>query len=471
MKKFTSLFLVVIILSLVLNACGESMSPAAPTSGVILQEGNNLPQTSLQPKQSRELKDNRIGGMWTLDSSAIPTPEQYADWLNGLVYGINNLGLKWVHSSIDRFDWNVVEEYSKYYIDSQQDKAITDLVNNGIKIRYCIVFWDEAIQVEEEGYSRFKTEDEIQRYLDYVHFIVHHFKDRIEYYEILNEPNVGKGTQQYVEVEDYINLVKRTVPIIRQEYPEAKIVAGAVTPLIEPGAREYFFDILKSDVMPLVDAVSWHPMGGASPEYEEEHCYNHPSLLQEIKDVASSNGFEGEYIADELHWRSHKDPHPHEYWGYSETTVGKYFARGILMHRGMGFTTGLCGIWHDWELYSPRMMVVRNLCTIMAGTEPASLPIEIQSEATNIRSYSFCLTNGDQLIALWTDGVAVDEDPGVKATLTLPGFSAQEVIGIDVLNGFEQQMITSIENGNPVIRNLLVKDYPIIFRFIAIRYP
>jgi len=32
------------------------------------------------------------------------------------------------------------------------------------------------------------------------------------------------------------------------------------------------------------------------------------------------------------------------------------------------------------------------------------------------------------------------------------------VVGIDVLNGFEQEMITSIEEGDLIIGNLLVKD-------------
>jgi hypothetical protein len=90
--------------------------------------------------------------------------------------------------------------------------------------------------------------------------------------------------------------------------------------------------------------------------------------------------------------------------------------------------------------------------------------VEIQSEATNIRSYSFSLPNGDRLVALWTDGVAVEDDPGVAATLIVEGLAAQKVMGIDVLNGFEQQLVTSIEDGNLVIRNLLVKDYPIILR-------
>ena len=75
------------------------------------------------------------------------------------------------------------------------------------------------------------------------------------------------------------------------------------------------------------------------------------------------------------------------------------------------------------------------------------------------------MPNGDKLVALWTDGVAVDDDSGVNTTVTLPGFSAQRVIGIDVLNGFEQELITSTEDGNLVIVNLLAKDYPIILRF------
>jgi hypothetical protein len=47
------------------------------------------------------------------------------------------------------------------------------------------------------------------------------------------------------------------------------------------------------------------------------------------------------------------------------------------------------------------------------------------------------MPNGEKLIALWTDGVAVDEDPGVKVKLTLPGFTTQEALGIDVLDCFQ----------------------------------
>jgi hypothetical protein len=102
----------------------------------------------------------------------------------------------------------------------------------------------------------------------------------------------------------------------------------------------------------------------------------------------------------------------------------------------------------------------------MAGTGPVNLSVEIQSEATDIISYSFSFPSGGMLLALWTNGVAEDEDPGVEATLTIPSFSAQKVTGIDVLNGFEQELITSTEDGSTFIKNLLVKDYPIILCLI-----
>ena len=134
------------------------------------------------------------------------------------------------------------------------------------------------------------------------------------------------------------------------------------------------------------------------------------------------------------------------------------------MNLGMNLTTGLA--LESLEELPLIVRVIRNLCTIMAGAKPMSLPMEIQSEATNIMSYGFSLPNGDKLLALWTHAAAVDDDPGVQATLTLPGFLAQKVVGIDVLNGFEQELVTSTEDGNLVIRYLLVKDYPIILRLI-----
>ena len=110
-----------------------------------------------------------------------------------------------------------------------------------------------------------------------------------------------------------------------------------------------------------------------------------------------------------------------------------------------------------------------SLWTAMAG----ALPVKIQTNATDTVSYAFSSPNDAHLVALWTDGIAAEYDPGSPATVTvpfpLPGFEEHQVARIDVLHGFEQPLVVSDEEGNLVIRDLLVKDYPIILRVSPIR--
>jgi len=50
------------------------------------------------------------------------------------------------------------------------------------------------------------------------------------------------------------------------------------------------------------------------------------------------------------------------------------------------------------------------------------------------------------------------------STVNIPGFSNWTAMGIDIFNGIEQELIVRSENGNLVIQDLLIKDYPIIIR-------
>jgi len=436
------------------NTSGFSLPTSGTARSLVLQQGNDLPVTQFQPRQSSELPDNRIAVYF----HGFGYPEFYD-------LGIYSLGVKRARVAINALDADLVDwSRPELSIHPSHDDVFTRMADNGLTITYVLTFWDKATYPGGEGAPcpRFKTEGEIQRYLEFVQFIVHNFKDRVQYYELWNEPDIPGYCPQWIEAADYINLVKRTVPVIRQEYPEAKIQVGGVSNLRFPPADEYLFTLLESDIMPLVDVVSWHPMYGTSPAYDiyREYYYQYPSIVQEIKDVASAHGFDGEYQADELTWRTPENAIPDQPWTYSPTVAAKYFGRGILMHLGMDVGVGLGGA-ND---------LVRNLCTVMAGAEPVNLPIQIQSTVTNTVSYTFSLPNDDYLIALWTDGVAVEYDPGITTTLTLSGFLDHSLAGIDVLHGYRQQMITSEEDGNLVIRDLLVKDYPIILRLSSTRY-
>ena len=100
------------------------------------------------------------------------------------------------------------------------------------------------------------------------------------------------------------------------------------------------------------------------------------------------------------------------------------------------------------------------------------MTMQVLTSVTNASANSVPLQ--DAAVDIWDQkyrlrdhrGEAVDADPGTSATLTIPGSSAQRVIGIDVLHGFEQELITEIENSSLVIRNLLVRDYALLIKLI-----
>ena len=50
-----------------------------------------------------------------------------------------------------------------------------------------------------------------------------------------------------------------------------------------------------------------------------------------------------------------------------------------------------------------------------------------------------------------------------------PGMTAGTVTGIDVLHGFEQELVFEIYGDSTIIRDMLVKDYPILIRLSDVR--
>ena len=356
------------------------------SNSLIVQQGNDSPKVQFTALESSQLKDNRLGQMDRLDEADFPGNYD----IELYVHRSTGLGLKWVRLTEGWFDWNEVAatgDYSDLYVPPVLDEVVSRILDEGVQIMYALIYWDENI-VTGENYSRFRSEEEIQRYIEFVRFTVNHYRGQVQYYELLNEPNLLEfGTQQHVDVMDYIELARRTIPVIRQEDPDAKIVLGAVTPFHKPGAYEYLLSIVSSDIMPLVDGVSWHAGSGASPEYLPELYNAYPAQVSEIMETASASGFKGEFIAEELHWRTSLNPHPTEYSAYGVIPAAKYHARGIVMQLGMGIKTGLA--LENIDQLPSLSMVIENLSTVLAGAKPENIPVEIQSEATNITTYSF----------------------------------------------------------------------------------
>ena len=116
--------------------------------------------------------------------------------------------------------------------------------------------------------------------------------------------------------------------------------------------------------------------------------------------------------------------------------------------------------------------VFRYLCTVMAGHESIDLPagIAIVGDCGPVEYVAFRYPNGDRMLAVWRNVVAQDEDPSIPATITFPGLAVGSVTGIDVLHGFEQGLVFEIDEGDTIVHDVLVKDYPILIRLSDITF-
>jgi parallel beta-helix repeat protein len=448
------------------DGAGNSSEFSVPTVGeggsLLMQRANDFPMARLPTLPSPDLRDNRVASFWHSLWAYQPLSELLAE---ATTMGVKRFRLAINSGDHDKVDWSKPESS----VDPTHDEFVTELAENGIEMTYYLTFWDKATYPGGVGYPcpRFQTEAEIQRYLDFVRFIVRHFKDRVQTYEIWNEPDVPVCAQ-HLEVEDYLQLVRRAVPVILEEYPEARIQVGGTTGLSNPDSRAYLFAILESDVMPLVDVVSWHPFYGESPEVLPEYYYAYPEIVEDIKDTASAHGFAGDYEADEMSWRSSTDLSHDRPWSYPETVCAKYYAREDVRHLGTDVTAGNLRIPHT---YAASTAAVRSVATLMAGAQPADVPLSIQTTVTNVVSYGFSLSGGARMVALWTDGLAVEAAPSVTATLRLHNpYPDHRMVAVDPLYGLQEKMISHIEAGDLIVPDLVVKDYPLILRLYVPKY-
>jgi hypothetical protein len=396
--------------------------------------------------------------------------------LPNLWRSVNNV----IDFGIYRLDTSVGEVEEPIYWDYRWEEAFPEeynqfvdgLYKNGVAVNYMLHFWDKEghEKGEELETPRFQIQKQIQDFLNYTRYVVSHYKGKVQYYTIWSEPDACPGIK-CIEVEDYINLVRETVPVIREEDPQAKI---SIAPNVLYFAQGYLNTILNSEIMTMVDVIQWHGIYNVLPNdlFYDDYYYEYPLIIEGIRRKAINNGFEGEFWATEISWCSEEFSHCQgtgQPWAIPKTDkqAAKYTLRSIVQHLGMNIGVGLMTWLQDVPDWAPwTHPTTSNLFKVMVGVKSENHSVEIVSESTNILTNNFSLPNGDILFALWTHGKAVDDDHGVKSAITFPDMYAKQIIAIDVLNGFEQELITKEENGNLIIQDMFVMDYPIILHII-----
>jgi len=422
----------------------------------------SMPREPLVARDSRDLPDNGIGR----DCGSYISSDKYPEYLSDYIF---DLGFTWVRIAFteDPLNWqNVERSPGQYSVDPEVDAAVTQYAQEGVTVVLNLGVGNGDGRPDATGMA---TEDEVERYVNYARFLVHHFKGRVTHYEIWNE---AQSVTPYsnLTTANYANLIAHAAQAIHEEDSKAKVVVGAVSGIWLPGFPgygaslrntlevDYLKHLIGSGVIHLADVISWHPLYGNLAD--DPYYQGYPGLVKEIKALAAENGFRGEFMAEEIVWRAADELSDPELPRFSKTACAKYFTRAMFMHRGLGVLVSLALPASNEEACK----AVHNVNDVLAGAQPADLGILVRGDVADLQSYTFTYPDGDRLVAMWTNGPPSENEPGIPVTVVLPGLGFERVIGIDVLGGFTQELSAFLEENDLVIPRLVVRDYPIVLR-------
>lgn len=336
-----------------------------------------------------------------------------------------------------------------------------------------------------------------------------YYKGTVAYWEIQNEPTGfawGAIKDPDEKVRTYCDLVKAAAPVIRKTDSHAKIsLAGmAGAPIAQPSGLpnpeweskslpDWLYKCLDIGIGPLVDTIGWHIQGSLVPgtPYWDEY----PAAVRAVKKYAESKGFHGKYLASE-YWAG--APYPVDpQAGYrplpsdplkgmpelTEISKAKDAARIYVMNAGLGVVTFWCNTWIDVPLVDgglfrngfaadpviptqpePGYYVLRSISTVLDGTRPADLNLEFSNKDQKVEYYGFKLANGGLMLGAWLPGKSEDRCPGINSDVIVHAAKCRKVVGIDTLNGVEQELKFKQDGERLVIPGLVIRDYPLMLR-------
>jgi len=436
-----------------------------------------------------------------------------------------DLGFKWsrVGYDLSLFQWAYVErEKGQYHVDERADAAVTEAVRNGIQVVLCLDKgnWNYAPNPKVMDRTRDLMETysnnpgtvrdwqamlldypaQLEGYLNYVRFMVKHFKGRVRYFEVWNE----WGPFSYEEGKRYARLLKVALPVIHEECPEAKVIPASPGWIqFMPDRAEHGFSFFKAladeGLLSRVDVLAFHPF--YDPSQEDRFLANFVTDFHEFQRFARASGFKGnEYFASEWDFFTaypHSDlPSYNDRENHSEMQKAIYSSRLSTLFAHLGIVNfwnetlqtmmtmrGLSLFRNNFsnEVVCPTQPEIiyymfRTLATVFEGAIGADAPVnfsevrEVFLPSNNtgriVEQYGF-RRGRELLVAFWRPGLAAEigkDFVSVTVDVSVKSPTARQATLIDVLNGTETPLNVSRLGNNLLIAKVHAESWPRILR-------
>ncbi len=206
----------------------------------------------IKPKTSKEIVDsNFCVGFETLDRDTFDPSRCYEK--------VGQTGVKWVRV---QSGWMKTEKELGVYMFEWLDAIVNGLLEQGVRV-WLDLGYSNPLHVPEcdhpygVGFPPIKTESARSAWRRYIFALTEHFMDRIDHYEVWNEPDWAYWTPNGPNPREYGQFTAETARIIKSLQPKAKVALTFASAADTPDSTRYF-DIALSFAANDIDFVVYH---------------------------------------------------------------------------------------------------------------------------------------------------------------------------------------------------------------------